>query len=156
MSHLQLMATLTQVGGAGFALAEVLSLSCFIHAGPLCAGTNAMPRSAPALPSICTTVSRPLMPSGFRWEHIRRHAIAYSERLADSGTSGGPRAEYEVLLVFASRQDMARGAHGWISGAAKQLLELRCGLSWVLSATNQKLGRPLLPHQLRASPGAPL
>jgi hypothetical protein len=119
MSHLQLMATLTQVGGAGFALAEVLSLSCFIHAGPLCAGTNAMPRSAPALPSICTTASRPLMPSGFRWEHIRRHAIAYSERLADSGTSGGPRAEYEVAVGF--RLSAGHGTRGHMVGFPGQL-----------------------------------
>lgn len=59
----------------------------------------------------------------------------------------------KLLLVFASRQDMAREAHGWISGAAKQLLELRCGLSWVLSATNQKLGRPSYPINFALRPG---
>jgi hypothetical protein len=38
-------------------------ISCFICPGPLCARTNVMPRSAPALLSICMTVSRPLVPS---------------------------------------------------------------------------------------------
>ena len=98
------MATLTQVGDAGVALAEVL-ISILLQ--PLLARCVREPMQClgvpQLLPSICTTgisstdVER--FPLGVQ---TVRHAIAYSERLADSGTSGGLRAEYEALVVWFS------------------------------------------------------
>src|SRR5271168_609416 len=111
MSPSQLMAILTQVGDAGVALAEVL-ISILLHLYWRAVVENQCPSFCP---SICTTVSRPLVPSG----STGGHAIAFSERLARWAAS-------RIRSPVDSPLDKGQGAASawWTPEAAKQLLEL--------------------------------
>src|ERR1700722_9599770 len=124
MSRSQLMATLTQVGDAGVALAEALiSILLHLYWPPLCARTNAMPWSAPALPSILHDGVSPTKCQVVHWEHNRPACNCFFGKMARQCTSSGLRAEYEALLVRLFGRTWGPAGAGWTPGAAKQLLK---------------------------------